>query len=603
MKLKIRGAVIFAIVAVGGVACQAEANRGSSEINQATIEALIEQLGAAQYAHREKAREELHELGVVAFESLHAAQSHADVEIRKQAAYLLRSIRISWVQETDSEEVRRILGQYESEDHGRRLERLQQLSHVENETGVPALCRLARFETSEILSKRAALAIMQKRGLPIDAHVYVHRMKPILGASQRPAVRWLNAYAQGLIDPAPPIAEWILLCQQEIDFVRKHPDKQRRTVLYDLLRWHVELLHELSLEQELTDAMSGLLAVQGGADHDILGTANWLLDLQAWQLFDQLVAHFSDRFAVQPRLRYCQAEAMLRRGQRPEAEAIAEQVLTVEIADRPFLHVELGYNLQMRGLIDWAEREFRHVIENSEISDHVSIESSIRLGWMFHDLGRHQEAYQAYRPLVESMDKDNLVIKRRVQELSHRPETVRGQMHFSRGLYLGEQQKYAQQRVQLEKAIQRDQENADILIAMYRIPDGDKIQKEKTHRMIDALRGKYENKIANAERDARRNPSQSTSRHLAQQLNQFAWLVSNTYGDYQTALKNSQRSLQLIPDNGGYLDTLARCYFAIHDLDNAIKHQRRAVRSEPHSGQISRQLDFFESQATAEDAS
>ena len=75
--------------------------------------------------------------------------------------------------------------------------------------------------------------------------------------------------------------------------------------------------------------------------------------------------------------------------------------------------------------------------------------------------------------------------------------------------------------------------------------------------------------------------------------NQFAWLVGNTEGDFDEALKDSQKSLELKPDEGGFYDTLARVYFAKGDLDNAVKHQAKAAELEPHSGLIQRQLDLF----------
>jgi len=70
--------------------------------------------------------------------------------------------------------------------------------------------------------------------------------------------------------------------------------------------------------------------------------------------------------------------------------------------------------------------------------------------------------------------------------------------------------------------------------------------------------------------------------------------VANTEGDYDEALRSSQRSLELRPETAGYLDTLGRCYFAKGDYKNAVFHQSRAVELEPHSQQIRRQLELFQ---------
>jgi tetratricopeptide (TPR) repeat protein len=76
--------------------------------------------------------------------------------------------------------------------------------------------------------------------------------------------------------------------------------------------------------------------------------------------------------------------------------------------------------------------------------------------------------------------------------------------------------------------------------------------------------------------------------------NQYAWLISNTEGDYQLALRCSQRSLELQPNFSTYLDTLGRCYYAVGDYENAVKYQRRAVELEPFAMSLKRQLQLFE---------
>ncbi len=75
--------------------------------------------------------------------------------------------------------------------------------------------------------------------------------------------------------------------------------------------------------------------------------------------------------------------------------------------------------------------------------------------------------------------------------------------------------------------------------------------------------------------------------------NQLAWLVGNTEGDYQEALRCSQKSIELRPNVAGYLDTLGRCYFSVGDFSNAVKYQLQAIELDPHSGQMNRQLVVF----------
>ena len=87
---------------------------------------------------------------------------------------------------------------------------------------------------------------------------------------------------------------------------------------------------------------------------------------------------------------------------------------------------------------------------------------------------------------------------------------------------------------------------------------------------------------------------------LAEHYNQYAWLISNTEGDQQQALQYSLRSLELSPNEPALLDTAGRCYFAIGDLENALRVQRRAVKLMPHSPPLTRQLAEFEAAAQSE---
>jgi hypothetical protein len=47
------------------------------------------------------------------------------------------------------------------------------------------------------------------------------------------------------------------------------------------------------------------------------------------------------------------------------------------------------------------------------------------------------------------------------------------------------------------------------------------------------------------------------------------------------------------------LDTLGRCYYAAGDLENAVKYQSQAVKLDQHSGQMRRQLEFFQKELAA----
>ena len=103
--------------------------------------------------------------------------------------------------------------------------------------------------------------------------------------------------------------------------------------------------------------------------------------------------------------------------------------------------------------------------------------------------------------------------------------------------------------------------------------------------------GKYDDLLRRS-RDA--SAKEALGRLLATQNNQLAWLISNTVGDFDEAIRCSHRSLELRPGSAAYLDTLGCCYFAKKDYANAVKYQKQAVKADPHSGLIKKQLAKFE---------
>ena len=519
------------------------------------------------------------------------------MEIRKQAEYLVRAIRVAWIGEDDVPEVKQILRNYHGGSLEDRQARLQRLARVPEGAGLEPLCRLVRFETSEHLSKRAALLVMNYPlpPAPDRPRSWSQTIDQVIGSSQRTGARWLRVYARYRQDPASTLADWEALAAEEERELQLRPDKLRLELFRDFLRWQVDLWERQGQRERAIATMRRTLPLQNATRAELLETTDWLLQRAAWPLIEALAHQFPDPFREDPYLVYRRAESLRRQGESAAADQLADQARQIQVEGEPFLHVELGRELQQRGLLDWAEREYEHAIESCEEGSHPSLEARIRLGWLLHDLARHADAQAALQGIVDLMDRDTTIV-RRLQELQRDPNRIRGQMHFSRALDLHQRGQFEQEREQLEQALRHDSLNADILIAMHRVPQAPESWRKQTQQRIEQLTDRFRAAVLLAERSYQAAPTDDNRDQLALMLNQFAWLAANTGGDCQAALESSRKSLELIPDDPGYLDTLARCYFALGDYDQAIQQQRRAVELEPYSQQIRRQLEQFEQQ-------
>jgi tetratricopeptide (TPR) repeat protein len=120
---------------------------------------------------------------------------------------------------------------------------------------------------------------------------------------------------------------------------------------------------------------------------------------------------------------------------------------------------------------------------------------------------------------------------------------------------------------------------------MYRLPETDAQWRAAVLARVRKLCQQFEKEIEE-------NPSDAPA------YNQWAWLVSNTEGDYQQAIRYSHRSLELNKrgetGSASFLDTLGRCYYAAGDYENAVKYEREAIAKVNYMQVMQRQLALFE---------
>ncbi len=564
---------------------------------QSRILELIEQLGDEEYSIRQQAQDELARLGLDAFDALYRAQRHEDIEIAMRAQYLVRTIQIQWTREEDPIEVKRVLRHYDEQGATERVSRMQRLSSLPHGQGTEALCRLVRFETSNVLSKRAALLILQQSP-PEEADGRITLgglIERSVGSSQRPAADWLRTYAEFLVDPDASVDGWDELVRREEDGFRQSPDHTRHEVVRDLMRWQVDMLSRLGRDADAVAVMKRTVELRNGSREDLRELVDWLIARQAWAVIEDVAPKYQDQFDSDPSLLYRWAEAQRKQGQEERAEQSAQRAIEREPEDR----IVLALELQGRGLFDWSEREYRHLIQNKPEGSLLNIEARRRLAELLHDHEQDLQAAEMLQPAVHLIQTDAAVLGR-LQERG--PEGIVSRMHLFYALHFERMGQREKQIEYLSKGIKRDPTDADVLIAMYRVPQQDEAWQKDTELRIAQAAEKLRGTIGqlcqvleSLEQSEGGSEQQATlRRYLATTYNQLAWLISNTQGDFQEALRSSHESLKLRPGDAGLLDTMARCYYALGDYENAIKYQSSAAKLEPYSRQIARQLQQFE---------
>ena len=570
---------------------------------------LIDQLGAPSYATRLRAKEKLQRIGLEAFDQLQAARDHVDSEISMSARFLISSLIVSWSKESDPPEIREALAEYGARSPDERSARIDMLVEFPNRRGIAALARLTRFETSPELSRRAALGLMSQ-AMSTDEMERKRNSQAILSTledTDRQTATWLRAYAEDLSAGEYKASRWedLIVAQRDAIDAIQDPQATRRSAL-DLVRICARRANDLGDRDEALRLANANLDLIAPTTRDLVEASTWAIDNELHPFVLELRQRFRRLFDQHPMLLYDTAEAHRVEGNDEAAERIAKVALEIrplpkneterekfqpkQLDEAARGHYEIAKTLEERGLFRWAEREYRSIVDAVEVTSGAGAQARSALAQMLGELERHLEVVDVLSPLLDRAGKD-AKLNARLNELYLPFNRFQGTMDYHAALALMKEGKKKEASKLLARAHRSDSRNVDILIAMYRLDLDEEWNRSVRSRLSQSLRH-YEMRIEAANSKARQFGN-SGDTLLAEYLNEYAWLVCNTEGDFDRALQYSLKSLNLTTDYAK-LDTCGRCYFALREFDKAIEMQKRALKLMPHSPPLVRQLEEFE---------
>jgi Flp pilus assembly protein TadD len=557
---------------------------GLESTSAATILQWIAQLGDQEYQQRQRAEAELLALGVEAFPFLQAAEQDADLEIALRAKYLRKQIHIEWAKPTDSAAVRSIMAGYGALPKTKRLAKVGQLAQLPQEQGFAPLCRIAKFEAAGQVARFAALAILEKGFLPEPrvAEAVAVLKEELDGSQVVPAV-WVGVYVAQLESPEQMLPRWTELLDRELELAAESTLETTRLLATALVNSYLNLSDERSDTQAILAGLECRMRLQTRSEKQMPGalaaTFLWILDHQQWAVLEPLEKQYAQTIREGRLLSYLLALSRDRQGRREEAAELADRALQLEAAE-PDEHNQIAVFLGDLGRHDWAEREWQLLVDTLPAADFQSLVARNSLAtYCLHDRGANREAADLLGAALSAIDAD---VAAQSEVGGSFLRNVRGNRHYYLACHYQSVHKLDEQRRQLDLALQFAPENADVLIAMYRLEGASKAYRQDTLQKIDQVQRAMEQVIRQSPRDA-------------QGYNQWAWLISNTEGDFAKAVQYSQRSLELEPGSASYLDTLGRCYYAAGELEKAVSVQREAITKHPHLQVMQRQLALFES--------
>ena len=515
---------LFWAIAPGTVS-RAQSDPASDTASEARIRELIEELGSDSYATRIRARNQLQQYGLEAFDALREAQDHDDSEILAAARFLISSLQVRWSKDSDPREVRELLFEYGAQSESDRLARIQMLGRLPAKAGSEALARLARFEPSVPLSRQAALLLLKQ---PIDGdqsqlRLQAERIESVLEGNRRDSATWLLAYAEDL-------REGKFLAERWMDLVRKQRSMvdsgANHNVTSDSVLELVRILAGRAIAEGNREAALKLsidnVDLVSSDTSDLADHCQWAIRGGMFPVVIALYERNLHPFGRNAGLSYSVAQAFAEIGDSKKAQERADHAFginpfpppkegategdgldrrVVEIGEA---HFEIGRQLYQRGRFEWHDRELREVIKHCGIESMTGVRARSSIAFSLGERLLHDQVVEVLGPIVERNGKDAQYSQRL---LGNRISisSVLSMHHFAEAMIALESDQLDQAKGLFQLSYGEDTRNIDILIEMFRVNDpSDPSWGENVRRQIAADLSKRERRIAQYEMDYKR---------------------------------------------------------------------------------------------------
>ncbi len=612
----------FSVALASHTAAGARVEEGEPAPPEPEIAELVQQLGSDLFVERDAAQARLEMLGIQAFDALQEAVKHPDLEVATRARHILERVKVEWVKPTDPPEVRQLMKRFASGSTAKRLALLEKLKDLEEAGGGPALCRIARFETTANAEQAAlsGLSLLESAGTDgVAADSWLEE----LDESQTVAARWVRLGLHSLTEPRAALDEWDAECAAAVDRFRGSGQESDAIDAYRLMRFRLFVSTIIEASDPRMDALAGLAEFLAGLEEeqlpdlpDAIGSwfkseeeqsakavayqLFWAADRKDWGLWRSLVTEHAAEISQNRFLLYSVALAHAQQGDTQEAAHAVQRALEYEAEDAEHRN-RIAASLLEQGRLDLAAGEWRAVIAALPTLHPESLIARQELGnWWLHDREQYQAAVDLLDEFCQAAEASDEAEAAMLADLAesmsnadradHLWKSFRATREYFEACRQRSLGAHKQEQLSLEKAYRLYPVNPDILIAMYRVKGADPAYRARVRDMIKSLSRRIQHVI---------DAGLASGQEDAQDYNLWAWLVSNTEGDYQQAVRYSHRSLELDPDNASFLDTLGRCYYAAKDFDSAIKYQKMAVERQPMVQVMQRQLRQFEEEAAS----
>jgi len=570
-------------------------------ISQQKVAELIAQLGDTNYATRESATQQLRVIANRAIDQLlDAANQNNDLETSLRAQWILETV--SLIAPDDPPEVAELLKNFSSRSLSQQISALSRLIRLEENAGVTPLARLIRTNRSASTSYLAALILLQE-WRPVDPywpHLVAH-VPDELAMSKRPAALLINkliTFSEIADNPESKLdakKDAFRNFETAVEqFLEMMPFKSQTFGVNTTTREIRNLAREIVVRCHARAAIQAGFPDRGVAvakelfdlisrdtDKNQLATADvlfWAAYSGLANLVNDLPESLRATIENQAITLYAVASCNQSNGNNVLADEMARRAFALG-SDKTNEQMLAAVRLDHWGLLDWADREYRRVVSAPNLSAQQIIPFSIQWAELLNDFDRCEAASTVLRDVLTGSH-GTIENVRVIDSLGYSKEALAARQKFFLSRAEKEKNDPKSEREDLDKALVEYPEEIDTLIAYYHFPSISPTDKRRIVGLIKGALKKLQQRID-------REPDSPNP------YNEYAWLVANTEGDLLRATRYSKRSLELEFDSASFLDTLAHCHAAAGNAKEAIRCQVVALRKDPGSNTIQKNLQKF----------
>ena len=471
------------------------------------IAELIEQLGDENFQQRRAAELALIRIGLPAFEQLRQAMYHPNVQIDVAARYLVRSQSVTWWLDTDPLSVRQVLQDYNQQKDEDRETAMQKLANEKSPDALIALCRISRYESSERLSKFAALNLIEtliERLDPNAAANMVTHIREAMGDSNRPAAEWIATIVNALERAEPDVDRWRQLANDEYVLLQKNPLDTSNvlvTRLHHVIAAHLTKHSRRDVALEIVRPSFDLVT---NKSKEVRSASIWAIDAGLPELVSDLAKRHAELFKTEPQLGFLLAEAQLAAGE-PElaqasAEAASESIARPRIEQSTFnisaddliatARESLGEDLNQRGMFGWARTEYEKGLQ-LQLQPRTEFRLRIGLATLLSDSEEYAAAAKTLGDFLVKIE-DNAVEKDRLArnvyyDAANDMAFLVGTFNYYNGMAAVQDRNRSVARAFYLQALKNYPENPDILIALSEVVDAGENDAEYQEAMQESI--------------------------------------------------------------------------------------------------------------------